>query len=235
VFFTKPSNFGIDAHMEALAGVALTRRDRVVILRAQTFGLLSCCDSRHYASPSFLFSFLSLLVDAHGAGRQDNAEANNYRFKQTACSLGLSAISQQYFSLRKNQPPATSRNQPAVLFSQNKPAPAISHQPTEQAEKPTDQHAALGWNSRLSSELVCGYCQQPLSSGRSYRCSKKKQKKKNERKKEKKEPYTFCCIRTVSRIRIRYEFECHYLPYFNSNSYTNTNVNTISLIYSIES
>jgi hypothetical protein len=25
-------------------------------------------------------------------------------------------------------------NQPTVLFSQNKPAPAISHQPTEQAE-----------------------------------------------------------------------------------------------------
>jgi hypothetical protein len=54
--------------------------------------------------------------------------------EQTACSLGLSATSQQYFSLRTNQPPATSRNQPAVLFSQNKPAPAISHQPTEQAE-----------------------------------------------------------------------------------------------------
>jgi hypothetical protein len=50
-----------------------------------------------------------------------------------ACSLGLSATSQQYFSLRTNQPPATSRNQPAVLFFQNKPAPAISHQPTEQA------------------------------------------------------------------------------------------------------
>jgi hypothetical protein len=44
-----------------------------------------------------------------------------------ACSLGLSSTSQQYFSLRTN--PATSRNQPAVLFSQNKPAPAISHQP----------------------------------------------------------------------------------------------------------
>jgi hypothetical protein len=54
----------------------------------------------------------------------------------TACSLGLSATSQQYFSLRTNQPPATSRNQPAVLFSQNKPAPAISHQPTEQAVEP---------------------------------------------------------------------------------------------------
>jgi hypothetical protein len=39
-----------------------------------------------------------------------------------------------YFSLRTNQPPVTSRNPPAVLFSQNKPAPAISHQPTEQAE-----------------------------------------------------------------------------------------------------
>jgi hypothetical protein len=50
----------------------------------------------------------------------------------SACSLGLSATSQQYFSLRTNQPPATSRNQPAVLFSQNKPAQAISHQPTEQ-------------------------------------------------------------------------------------------------------
>jgi hypothetical protein len=48
-------------------------------------------------------------------------------------SLGLSATSQQYFSLGTNQPPATSRNQPAVLFSHNKPAPAISHQPTEQA------------------------------------------------------------------------------------------------------
>jgi hypothetical protein len=52
----------------------------------------------------------------------------------TPCSLGLSATSQQYFSLRTNQPPATSQNQPAVLFSQNKPAPAISHQPTEQAD-----------------------------------------------------------------------------------------------------
>jgi hypothetical protein len=56
-----------------------------------------------------------------------------YRWNLSACSLGLSATSQQYFSLRTNQPPATSRNQPTVLFSQNKPAPAISHQPTEQA------------------------------------------------------------------------------------------------------
>jgi hypothetical protein len=64
------------------------------------------------------------------------ADANRnavYGDPNSACSLGLSATSQQYFSLRTNQPPATSHNQPAVLFSQNKPAPAISHQPTEQA------------------------------------------------------------------------------------------------------
>jgi hypothetical protein len=48
-------------------------------------------------------------------------------------SLVFAATSQQYFYLRTNQPPTTSRNQSAVLFSQNKPAPAISHQPTEQA------------------------------------------------------------------------------------------------------
>jgi hypothetical protein len=45
------------------------------------------------------------------------------------CSLGLSATSQPYFSHIK----PTISNQPAVLFSQNKPALAISHQPTEQA------------------------------------------------------------------------------------------------------
>jgi hypothetical protein len=47
-------------------------------------------------------------------------------------SLFVWLISHQpavFFSQNK---PATS-NQPAVLFSQNKPAPAISHQPNEQA------------------------------------------------------------------------------------------------------
>jgi hypothetical protein len=42
------------------------------------------------------------------------------------CSFGLSATSQQYFSLRKNQP--------AVLSSHNKSAPAISHRPNEQVD-----------------------------------------------------------------------------------------------------
>jgi hypothetical protein len=48
------------------------------------------------------------------------------------CSFGLSATSQQYISLRSQNKPAIT-NQTAVLFSQNKPAPAICHQPNEQA------------------------------------------------------------------------------------------------------
>jgi hypothetical protein len=35
-------------------------------------------------------------------------------------------------------------NQPAVLFSQNKPAPAISHQPTEQAAGSIDSEVDMG-------------------------------------------------------------------------------------------
>jgi hypothetical protein len=72
---------------------------------------------------------------------------NNTTHDQTPCSLGLSATSQQYFSLRTNQPPATSQNQPTVLFSQNKPAPAISHQPTEQAQN-------CPWTARKRNTLI---------------------------------------------------------------------------------
>jgi hypothetical protein len=73
-----------------------------------------------------------------------------------ACSLGLSATSQQYFSLRTNQPPATSRNQPAVLFSQNKPAPAISDQPTEQAMlSALEKGVRFKRSNRNSKNVVC--------------------------------------------------------------------------------
>jgi hypothetical protein len=50
-------------------------------------------------------------------------------------SLALFAwlISHQPAVLSFHNKSATS-NQPTVLFSQNKPAPAISHQPTEQAD-----------------------------------------------------------------------------------------------------
>jgi hypothetical protein len=43
-------------------------------------------------------------------------------------------ISHQSAVLFSQNKPDT-RNQPAVLFSHNKPTPAISHQPTEQAER----------------------------------------------------------------------------------------------------
>jgi hypothetical protein len=56
--------------------------------------------------------------------------------REAPCSYGLSATSQQYFSLRTNQPPAISQQ---YFFSQNKSAPVISHQPNEQAEEERDE------------------------------------------------------------------------------------------------
>jgi hypothetical protein len=41
---------------------------------------------------------------------------------QTACSLGLSAISQQYFSLRTNQPPTTSQHYFSLRTNQHQPS-----------------------------------------------------------------------------------------------------------------
>jgi hypothetical protein len=41
---------------------------------------------------------------------------------QTACSLGLSATSQQYFSLRTNQPPATSQQYSSLRTNQHQPS-----------------------------------------------------------------------------------------------------------------
>jgi hypothetical protein len=60
-------------------------------------------------------------------------------------SLFASLINHQPAVLFSQNKPATS-NQPAVLFSQNKPAPAISHQPNEQAvnTKSTRQAKLLG-------------------------------------------------------------------------------------------
>jgi hypothetical protein len=48
------------------------------------------------------------------------------------CALFVWLISHQLAVLFSHNKPATT-NQPSVLFSQNKPAPAISHQPNEQA------------------------------------------------------------------------------------------------------
>jgi hypothetical protein len=94
-------------------------------------------DDSPYGARLMLF-FLRVEKQIEGRSRMmQRRVSGNLTAKATAspsiisCSLGLSATSQQYFSLRTNQPPATSHNQPAVLFSQNKPAPAISYQPTD--------------------------------------------------------------------------------------------------------
>jgi hypothetical protein len=58
----------------------------------------------------------------------------NDQFKTTTvlCNLFVWLTSHQPAVLFSQNKPAIS-NQPAVLFSQNKSAPAISHQPNEQA------------------------------------------------------------------------------------------------------
>jgi hypothetical protein len=44
------------------------------------------------------------------------------RLGQPACSLGLSATSQQYFSLTTNQPPATSQQYFSLRTNQHQPS-----------------------------------------------------------------------------------------------------------------
>jgi hypothetical protein len=63
-------------------------------------------------------------------------------------SLFVRLISHQpavFFSQNK---PATS-NQPAVLFSQNKSAPAISHQPNEQADSICGWRQGFRWHTSV--------------------------------------------------------------------------------------
>jgi hypothetical protein len=60
--------------------------------------------------------------------------------RQAACSLGCHQPA-VLFSQNKS----VTSNQPTVLFSQNKPAPAISHQPTEQAEDLLSRRRKRRW------------------------------------------------------------------------------------------
>jgi hypothetical protein len=73
----------------------------------------------------FNYYYVSIVVHqaAHFSAR---------RPKTSACALFVWLISHQLAVLFSQNKPATS-NQPAVLFSHNKSAPAISHQPNEQA------------------------------------------------------------------------------------------------------
>jgi hypothetical protein len=78
---------------------------------------------------AFFFSFKTKTASpAAGATQRPDQFAQEYQPVRSAYQPPASST-----FLSERTSPATSRNQPAVLFSQNKPAPAISHQPTEQA------------------------------------------------------------------------------------------------------
>jgi hypothetical protein len=66
---------------------------------------------------------------------EDHVGVPGARIKVEIGALFVWLISHQPAVLFSQNKPATS-NQPIVLFSQNKSAPAISHQPNEQAEDP---------------------------------------------------------------------------------------------------
>jgi hypothetical protein len=58
----------------------------------------------------YTYFFLSLLLSLFDIFISfQSSQLISFSHKHTPCSLGLSATSQQYFSLRTNQPPATSQ------------------------------------------------------------------------------------------------------------------------------
>jgi hypothetical protein len=77
------------------------------------------------------------LGELHGRGgvrrASDRTFAFALNFDLETEALFVRLISHQPAVLFSQNKPATT-NQPAVFFSQNKPAPAISHQPNEQAQ-----------------------------------------------------------------------------------------------------
>jgi hypothetical protein len=69
-----------------------------------------CSDECHLSLTVVLF--MSKIVAQH-------AEGIHHSWNFGACSLGLSATSQQYFSLRTNQPPATSQPYSSLITNQH--------------------------------------------------------------------------------------------------------------------
>jgi hypothetical protein len=89
--------------------------------------LLACCSMQHtHAGASQVPSSQLPSARAHMQGQVGPTG------RPPIVALFAWLISHQPAVLFSQNKPATS-NEPAVLFSQNKPAPAISYQPTEQA------------------------------------------------------------------------------------------------------
>jgi hypothetical protein len=86
--------------------------------------------------------------------------------EEKAIALFVWLISHQPAVLFSQNKPATS-NQPAVLFSQNKSAPAISHQPNEQAAYAPCMHASIQsvfCTGKCFSSQLCTCCLQKIYS-----------------------------------------------------------------------
>jgi hypothetical protein len=77
-----------------------------------------------------------------------NYSESTFNVIQTISALFVWLISHQPAVLFSQNKPAIN-NQPAVLFSQNKPAPAISHQPNEQAVHPNTSLAKVNLELEL--------------------------------------------------------------------------------------
>jgi hypothetical protein len=90
---------------------------------------------------------------------------------ESPCSFGLSATSQQYFSLRTNQQLASSiflseqiSNQPAVLFSRNKSATSQQYFSLRTKTTATSQTNGLVWTAGFSlTAFVYGFVRTSFS------------------------------------------------------------------------
>jgi hypothetical protein len=74
-----------------------------------------------------VFSFF--VVTGYCYSRCICAESGATILRKGLCSLGLSATSQQYFSLRTNQPPATSQQYSSLRTNQHQHQPSATSQP----------------------------------------------------------------------------------------------------------
>jgi hypothetical protein len=89
--------------------------------------LVSASSLRAVATIDRLRSVCRLLAETcHALAPRGARTCSAVGRQSSPCSLGLSATSQQYFSLRTNQPSATSQQYSSLRTNQ--------HQPTEQGE-----------------------------------------------------------------------------------------------------
>jgi hypothetical protein len=103
------------------------RRRRPSFPYGGTGGGLGPSSTPAHAAPCYGHSTESARVPRFSKRNEGGSECSSVSLSDSVAphKSTSSSLAYRYFSFRTNQP--------AVLFYQNKPAPAISHQPTEQA------------------------------------------------------------------------------------------------------